>query len=694
MRPQALPSFFKNHDAALLLLAGLALFAEVGWLLHQLRLIQIPFLLSQQGNSSPAIGKVVEKTYSVLNRGPGSLTWYPVVEGDSLHDNDTLMTGVSATARVQIQDDAELVMEPFSLLRIGRSTQAEEESLQLEAYQGVVKIRSQRVGVRVLASNTEIVIAPNSEVALKYVGKKPQSAIEVLKGGAEVGSLDLKAGQRTSFSEQRAPSAVEPRPEANYKLLGTPSERRVKQGASILLAWAPVSQAEGYLVELSRDPKFEKVDEKWEVDKPHVEVSSLLPGRYFWRLRARSADWGEWPASPAFSIEVKAPIEAPKPKGAKEIHKGGNPAKRKVQGNLWRPKNRWSFVWSLWQSQALAKSKAEVEMEFSWEPLPSARAYRLEVGDTRDFKTPLASIKVEQTDAVLSLPPRENYYWRVAGIDADGDLGLFTPVQKMRREEPKETVISSASKPAPVPAPVQIAKQPKSRTPTLSRSVASTTDAPEYSRLWVGYGGSYSEQSASGALSLVRSAGFPLHRVTVGGALDLNSASFELHAWYQPMNYKSRATQPSFPMGQLAASFLASRLGRVAGLPWGVGFALRGENYFTALSDTSVAMRSTSFAALLLGTNWEVPGKWYWRGGLWLEVGAVGEKRGAGLILRNRLGLPVQWKELRPSVDVVVHPQFRTAQSVASSEWNWEVAVSFVLEWSSVFGVSSVANLN
>jgi hypothetical protein len=96
-----------------------------------------------------------------------------------------------------------------------------------------------------------------------------------------------------------------------------------------------------------------------------------------------------------------------------------------------------SFRWR-WPSAAktnpvkdLRPEPETLDPQFSWEPVPGAAKYQVDINSSQDF-SPGSSVCCKQLVAGTSVTPTHvlldnTYYWRVRAINADGNAGVWSP---------------------------------------------------------------------------------------------------------------------------------------------------------------------------------------------------------------------------------------------------------------------------
>jgi hypothetical protein len=166
------------------------------------------------------------------------------------------------------------------------------------------------------------------------------------------------------------------------------------------LSWAPVPGARTYQVSLATDPGLGSLVKVNGSGQP-IETSAttftptaaLAPGTYYWGV---------------------TPLDA--------------------RGNRGAPSTVRSFVWA-WPStmtlqlEDLNSAPEAYDPRFSWNAVPGAARYEVEINSSSDF-APGSKICCTGTTIATSLSPtqvfKDNvFYWRVRAFDADGNAGVW-----------------------------------------------------------------------------------------------------------------------------------------------------------------------------------------------------------------------------------------------------------------------------
>ena len=265
-------------------------------------------------------------------------------------------------------------------------------------------------------------------------------------------------------------------PAIHYRLTAPAAESTVKESTRVVLKWEPVAGADAYHVEVSSSADFKGSLIESNVTSTQTRLEPLPGGRYYWRVRARHPQLGDWPASLASSFDVKKKISAPRMKGGKVL--------KKTTGSLSPstpfvpyPLRALAFIIDLVIPSVFA-GEATVVLAVEWEQLAGATGYLLEISESRNFKTLLKRVDTKANSLNIELPSREKYYWRIAARDEDGELGEFSPPAEIDARSASSHVAGSLSSHVAGSLSSQIAHSPSSPAvpkSSPSRAVASAS---------------------------------------------------------------------------------------------------------------------------------------------------------------------------------------------------------------------------
>ncbi|MCU1347559.1 MAG: Fibronectin, type [Acidobacteria bacterium] len=99
-------------------------------------------------------------------------------------------------------------------------------------------------------------------------------------------------------------------------------------------------------------------------------------------------------------------------------------------------------------------------VDFLWEPAPGAVAYQLQVSRSRLFPTLEINVRRKKPSASAHLTAEGVFYWRVASIGPDGEIGPFSPFRRFRAGGATKSGVGSAAAPADAKPPKLELKRP------------------------------------------------------------------------------------------------------------------------------------------------------------------------------------------------------------------------------------------
>lgn len=225
---------------------------------------------------------------------------------------------------------------------------------------------------------------------------------EVLEGVVAVGAQ--REGPLGTRVEAGFGAAVDAGGSARVvRLLPAPDLSAIPEGHErtiVRIAFPPVQGAARYRVVVREEPGG-RVAHESVVDRPDVRIADLPDGRY--RLRARAIDADRLEGLDAErGFVLKARPEPPFPS---------------------EPSDR-------------GRVRAD-SAQLRWTGAAEAARYRLQIADDPAFRSPLVD-RSDITATSFTTPPLADgtWYWRLASIRAEGDIGPFSDVSRFERRPP------------------------------------------------------------------------------------------------------------------------------------------------------------------------------------------------------------------------------------------------------------------
>jgi hypothetical protein len=326
-------------------------------------------------------------------------------------------------------------------------------------------------------------------------------------------------------------------------------------------------------------------------------------------------------------------------------------------------------------------------MEFEWDASPDAARYRLEVSQDREFHRVVAKLEVADTHAILQLPDHAKFFWRLASIDTDGDMGPYSETQVMQRTQavtPEEAQRRLAALEAARKAKNDSPPAAAARLPAAVEQAPSVVEPffrPQEARL--GYAASFIDESQASPSYGMNQNGFPLNQIQAEFGISAGSVALELRGWYPPLLAQAtNSAAAALRYTQWGVEALWANPFTAWRLPWLVGLRAANEGDFVRAGADDLAVRGAWVPSALIGPRWQFResrwGPWY--ADFLLDLAPVGGRRGAGLLARSYFSLPALLG-LRPAFELSAHPVYRLGLESGSHAWDVEITGALSLAW-------------
>jgi hypothetical protein len=255
---------------------------------------------------------------------------------------------------------------------------------------------------------------PATELRLQSLGR-PEQVVPLSRGQSDV-QLQLPAGHHLAYlrSGERTsvPAEVEVWRAPVLHLIMPLPRNRLRTAEQNAFLWTRIPEAASY--ELRVDGVSTHVREKSAANSLNLKFSD-----------EDDASWGVWGIDkqgfsipPLYKYPVymrHEPLAAPKLFSPKLRQ----PASRRHDGaSLWR--------WMIEAAIPTAHADDEWEAFFTWQEVPGANRYVIEISETPDFRNLVLSRETSRPEFVWSDYHKRVYYWRVAAGHSSGRLGVFS----------------------------------------------------------------------------------------------------------------------------------------------------------------------------------------------------------------------------------------------------------------------------
>jgi len=237
-----------------------------------------------------------------------------------------------------------------------------------------------------------------------------------------------------------APALVAPAEGATISYPSTP----------LVLRWNPVQRAYKYLVNIATDPSMghsvlgvngQGVESSGPVFSP---PTALAAGRYYWTVTPLDAEKHRGTSSAVSSFD--------------RVWPSGTTARVSDLFTVGDPGNR------------------VFDPQFSWDPVPGAASYQVEVNPSQDWAVGSKVCCDESATGTslspLALLPNNTYYWRARAIDADGNAGVWNVGPAFKKG------FDDVAAPLATVTGLRVRDNVADRVPPIDPSGLPTTDAP------------------------------------------------------------------------------------------------------------------------------------------------------------------------------------------------------------------------
>jgi len=206
---------------------------------------------------------------------------------------------------------------------------------------------------------------------------------------------------------ERGPAPV-PSPESPTATVDYPD--------AVVFAWAPVPGAVSYTLQYGQDSSFATTTTKTTVGTAFTpQTSEFTPGiSYYWRVRAVFASAAGGTTAGGYTVPT-------------------------TFGVSWLQSAPTNLVPASTSSADGSKLATYSDLDLSWDPVPGAKSYVVQVATAPGFATTDlvtvagASAVLGNSLAVETQLPNGTYYWRVTAVDAAGRSGKPSAVSSFRR---------------------------------------------------------------------------------------------------------------------------------------------------------------------------------------------------------------------------------------------------------------------
>lgn len=346
--------------------------------------------LRAQARDRVALATVLSKTNQVRHKFGGTLIWETPENGETVYRSDAMATMAKSQALIEFKDHSQILIEPDSLIVFEEVPASQDGGRRIVARLvrgSIVRQKSGSIPLFLKFSQDPEAKEHRFEdtrgdAVFRVVLKAHGVEVTVESGNVVVdGGRSLASGDTLPI-EQKLPAPLLKKPRIDIRPLPTPSSSLwdwivrpayAEEAAevSIQFEWEPIEKAKSYRVQISSDPKFDKILLEKEVPKAEFTYdapSDKIGSEVYFRVAGvgQSGRLGDYSAVERVEIKKVAPEAppviaqqkpqlVPEPKVAKK--KVTPPAEKKVAVLKLEPK-----------SESKVEPRAESRVELPQKP--------------------------------------------------------------------------------------------------------------------------------------------------------------------------------------------------------------------------------------------------------------------------------------------------------------------------------------
>lgn len=331
------------------------------------------------------IGTLQQQTANVKRKLGDSLYWNPIKDNDALFANDSIRTGASSAAVIQLQDKSQIQLAENSLIVLEKSANA----LNVDFKTGDIETKGGSAPLSIKVKDN-ILEANQADLKLS-TDSKNNTQIVVTKGTA---TLKDKQNQKTELSTKNAVNVDESgqaKKIAVPLILNTPKDKIValdpERKTMYPFTWTVLDEnLKEEFIEISSSTDFQKIS----FTKPaHQAVKGeITRGINYWRVGWRDQDKKVFYSEPRelrLEEDRRLTLTAP-------------------------------------QNQAVINFEPSQDtIGFSWSALGDPKVFLIEVAKDPRFDTVIVNKTISQRSIDIPAFKEGQYYWRIRAFSEDNN---------------------------------------------------------------------------------------------------------------------------------------------------------------------------------------------------------------------------------------------------------------------------------
>jgi ribosomal protein L12E/L44/L45/RPP1/RPP2 len=476
-----------SRDRKIIFVLLIALAVQVFLLLAHTGVIRIG---RKSGTEGVLAGHISEAHNHLRRRSLNSLVWENSQKSEAVYFHDSVLTLKGSTATLALDNSTQVELSENTLITIEPPDEHNSGEIRLRFVRGNLQARNPYQKSRIAGEKWSVDVKQGSQLELREIGEggvevvlkggegsiqttagtgvlRPNEIVRIGTEGAGNFAIDSKLKwlnsplKRSYLHGEALPLPLEWQGQADtlvIQTLGIP-ERRIAVNSTRYLADLSFGNHRLYLRSGTRSSEPLDV-QVWRAPLIHllaplprnrVEVGDTL--RFLWQKPPEVAGFrlgisgavtkvreeqqaneftGKFSAEDDVQWSVEGidrdgyavpplyryplfirerPLPAPKLK------------KPELRAPAAKPPGPGAWLWSQIFPRAHAE---EFHAVFSWEEVPGANQYVIEISESADFRNPVVNITVKTPEFVWQKFRLANYYWRVAAGHTRGRMGVFT----------------------------------------------------------------------------------------------------------------------------------------------------------------------------------------------------------------------------------------------------------------------------
>lgn len=260
-------------------------------LIYSYLLYDDSFLFNQESSSYQQVGILAQSKNDVRRKAIESFLWAPAKKEQSLHEKDSIFTGVGSTAELMLQDGSIIKLEENSLVTLS----LKEGQLELNLKYGEVQTDLKEVSKLQIKSDQDNITIQNNQKGRSKASIKKSSVgpakIDLLDGSLSL--LSNKKNQKFSLQKNESlylnsSGSLQKVAPGKITLL-TPDQTKVtlidtKQG--FFVNWSSENTSDEVVL-IAKDINFSQVVAKKDKVSSKVLFQDIPQGNYFWKVEGR-----------------------------------------------------------------------------------------------------------------------------------------------------------------------------------------------------------------------------------------------------------------------------------------------------------------------------------------------------------------------------------------------------------------------